>query len=67
MIAILEVMIEDEEAEGLVRGFEQMNLAVRETDKQTGQLSIIVDREQFGGDEVIDFLRESGIMKEIGT
>jgi hypothetical protein len=66
MITILEVINPGKE-EGLVRGLEQMDLAVRETDKQTGQLFIVVDREQFGGDEVIDFLRKLGIMKEIGT
>ena len=67
MIAILGMMIGDEEAEGLVRGLEDMGLAVREIDKNSGKQYIIIDREQFGGDEVIDFLRELGIMKEIGT
>lgn len=66
MEAILKVTIGDEEAEPLVRGLEQMNLAVRETDEDSGKQFIIVDREQFG-EEAIDWLEELGITKEIGT
>ncbi len=66
MIAILEVMIGDEEAEGLIRGLEDMNLVGRETDEDSGKQLIIVDREQFG-EEVIDWLSKLGIFREIGT